>query len=345
MKRAFVAPLVLALAACGGSAGGTAGAGGTTASEVPAASPTTPAGMLVAGSVAELPSDAYGPAAIAGVTYASADAMQTAPLASATVIIGPVPVTGATPPAQLPPGDVASVTTAAGTFAATMTIAPAAPASLEPFVLPQNNVLGFVPPANGYFVVVFGARTIPLHRFVAPSDALVLRVSSASAAEAAALAAVNADRAANGAAALIFDEAAEEAARLHAADAVARGTFICHYDANGVGPSSRYLAAGGIGLTGEGVGIANATDATAAFAAVESAFLSEKSASPPGAHFTNLVDPSHRWAGLAAAGPSALTFNFNVDYELVTPSAAGSTGAASGYTAAGCPAGIVDNNS
>jgi hypothetical protein len=110
-------------------------------------------------------------------------------------------------------------------------------------------------------------------------------------------------------------------------------------------PSSRYLAAGGIGLSGEGVGIATASSATAAFESIESAFLSEKTASPAGAHFTNLADPSHVWAGLAAAGPDALPFNFNVDFELITPSAAGSTGGASGYTAAGCPPGIVDNNS
>jgi uncharacterized protein YkwD len=345
--------MVLALAACGGGAGGTTGAGGTNAIGVPGASPTAPPGVLVAGSVVELPADAYGPAAIAGVTYASADATQTAPLANATVIVGPVPITGATPPAQLPAGDVATVTGPAGTFAASVAVAPAAPALAEPFVIPQNNVLGFIPPANGYYVEVFGSGTdgksagvpLPLHRFLNVSGPLVLRVSKASAAEAAALAAVNGDRAANAAGPLIFDESAEDVARLHAADATARGTYICHYDASNVGPSSRYLAAGGIGLGGEGVGIATAADATAAFGSVENAFLSEKTASPPGAHFTNLVDPSHLWAGLAATGPSTLPFDFNVDYELITPSAEGSTGGASGYASAGCPPGIVDNNS
>jgi uncharacterized protein YkwD len=301
----------------------------------------------------ELPADAYGPAAIAGVTYASADATQTVPLAHAVVIAGPVPITGATPPAQLPPNDVAVVTDAAGAFSASLAVAPAAASNAEPFVIPPNNALDFTAPPSGYYIEVFGATTdgrsagaaLPLHRFVSASGALALRVTTASAAEAGALAAVNADRAANAANPLIFDESAEEIARLHAADATARGTFICHYDANNAGPSSRYLAAGGIGLTGESVGIASAPDAATAFAFVESAFLNEKTAAPPGAHFTNLADPSHRWAGIAASGPGALAFNFNVDYELVTPSAQGSSAGASGYTAAGCPAGIVDNNS
>jgi uncharacterized protein YkwD len=301
----------------------------------------------------ELPADAYGPAAVAGATYASADATQTVPLAHAVVVAGPVPITGATPPAQLPANDVAVTTDATGAFSASLAVAPAAPSSAEPFVIPPNNVLGFAAPASGYYIEVFGAASdghsagavLSLHRFVAASSALALRVTSATAAEAAALAMVNADRAANAAGPLIFDESAEEIARLHAADATARGTFICHYDANNTGPSSRYLAAGGIGLTGENVGIASAPDAATAFALVESAFLNEKTATPPGAHFTNLADSSHRWAGIAASGPNASAFDFNVDYEFVTPSAQGSSAAAAGYTAAGCPAGIVDNNS
>jgi hypothetical protein len=46
-----------------------------------------------------------------------------------------------------------------------------------------------------------------------------------------------------------------------------------------VGPSSRYLAAGGIGLTGENLAFpgSGVTTATAAFRDAESSFLSEKS--------------------------------------------------------------------
>ena len=156
--------------------------------------------------------DAYGPAAIAGVTYASADASQTIPLANATVIVGPVPLAGATPPARLPAADVSATTDADGAFALTPAGAPAAVSSSEPFVVPPENLAGFTPPATGYYIEVYGAASdgksagtpLPLHRFVGVSTSLVLRVSSASAAEAAALAAVNSDRAANGAGPLTF---------------------------------------------------------------------------------------------------------------------------------------------
>ena len=283
-----------------------------------------------------------------------------APAAGGTTaigIVGPVPITGATPPAQLPSGDISVRTDAAGTFTETVSVAPAPPSGAEPFVIPQNNILGFTPPANGYYVEVFGAGTdgksagapIPLHRFVAASTGISLRVSTTSAAEAGALAIVNSERAANNAAPLIFDESTEEVARLHASDATARGAYICHYDANNVGPSSRYLAVGGIGLAGEGVGITNAPDALTALDGVESAFIGEKTLTPPGAHYTNLVDAGHLWAGLAASGPATLgsnaNFNFNVDYDLITPSAQDTVVGSSGYTAAGCPSGIVDNNS
>ena len=357
MKPVFLAPLLLALSACGGGGGalGAVPAAGGAASGSPASgpTPTSPLGANVAGTVVRIPVDAYGPATIAGATYASADAMQSTPLANATVVAGPVPITGATPPAQLPLGDVSATTDAAGNFAMTLLVAPAAPSSAAPFVIPQDNLLGFIPPATGYYIEVFGTGTdgksagvpLPLHRFVGASTAIALRVSATSAAEAGALTAVNADRAANDAGPLIFDESAEEVARLHASDATTRGAYICHYDANDVGPSSRYLAVGGIGLTGEGVGIAIATDAPSAFQLIENGFLSEKTTKPPGGHFTNLMDPTHLWAGLAVSGPSKLPFNFNVDYDLITPSSQGSTGGASGYTAAGCPSGIVDNNS
>jgi uncharacterized protein YkwD len=345
VKHAFAAPLVLALAACGGGgAGGAPGASGTSASGIPNASPTPASGITVAGSVVALPADAYGPAAIAGVTYASADATRTAPLAGAIVIVGPLPVTGATPPAQLPSGDVAVTSDANGAFAATLAVAPAPSSGAAPFVIPQNDVLAFAPPATGYYVEAFAAGMLPLHRFMAASAALALRVSSASAAEAAALAAINADRAAHGAGALIFDEAAEEAARLHASDESVAG-YTCHYDARNVGPSSRYLAAGGIGLTGEALALVAGAPA-AAFANAESAFMAEQSATPPGSHFLNLIDGAHQWAGLAAIADASAPAFANVDYELVTPNGADAVVGSSGYpVSAPCPPGTTVNDS
>jgi uncharacterized protein YkwD len=338
VKHALAAPLLLALTACGGAgSGGSSGAGDTSAIGIPSAKPTLPSGILVAGSVVALP---------------AADATQTAALANAVVIVGPVPVTGATPAAQLPSGDVAVTTTAAGTFAATLAVTPAAATSTEPFVVPPDNLLGFTPPEAGYYIEVFGAGTdgksagmpIPLHRFVAVSSNVVLSVSITSAAEAAALASVNADRAANGSGPLTFDESAEEAARLHASDESANG-YTCHYDAHNVGPSSRYLASGGIGLTGEGIALVSGS-AAAAFAATEAAFLAEKAASPPGGHYLNLVDPAHAWAGLAAVTDASAPAFANVDYELITPNGVDAVTGASGYpVSAPCPPGTVVNNS
>ncbi len=355
--------MVLALAACGGGTGGISSVGGTSAiatpsatgastTAAPSASPTTPPGATVDGRVVTIPADAYGPAAIAGATYASADASQTSPLANATVIVGPVPIVGATPPAHLPAGDVSATTDANGAFALTPPLAPAPASSAEPFVIPPDNLTGFVSPASGYYVQVFGAATdgksagapLPLHRFIAAGTGVVLRVSSTSTAEAAALTAVNADRAANGAGPLIFDESAQEAARLHASDE-SSANYTCHYDTKNVGPSSRYLAAGAIGLTGESLALVSGTGAIA-FGYSEAGFLAEKTTTPPGGHYLNLVDGAHLWAGLAAIVDASAPAFANVDYELVTPNAIDAIAGASGYpVSTPCPPGTMVNSS
>jgi uncharacterized protein YkwD len=352
MKRTHIRSLIVAatlsLAACGGGGGGGGGTIPPPATATPAAAPT----YTVSGTVSQIPSDAYGPTTIGSQTYASADAASTTPLANATVVIGPAPVVSATLPALLPAGDVAATTNASGAFTVTLTIAPAVPLSVEPFVVPAQNLSGFTPPATGYYVEVFasnadgksGGIPIPLHGFFAQSLTLTLHVTSPSAAEANALAQLNSDRATNaGVGPLSFDESAEEVARLHVSDEVAH-QYGCHYDQHNVGPSSRYLAAGGMGLTGEGLGyILSATTADQGFAGTESGFLAEKTQSPPGGHYANLVDSAHVWAGLAASVATGVT---NVDYELVTPNAQDSVVGASGYPATGvCPAGTVVNNS
>ena len=147
------------LAACGGSGGGSAPA----PVPVPATLATAAASTNVAGSISLVAGD--------GITLS--------PLVRATVVIGPVPVTGATAPASVPPGDVVAITDATGTFGAALGVAPAAPSAIEPFVIPANNALAFVPPVAGYYVEVFGEHAdgasagiaIPLHRFVAASGA------------------------------------------------------------------------------------------------------------------------------------------------------------------------------
>lgn len=315
---------------------GSGGGGGAPASTLPSApafanaSTASPAATLIAGTVMS--------AAL--------------PLTNATVILGPLPVTGATAPARLAAGDVAATTDGAGNFSAAVLVPPAPPANVEPFVIPPDNILGFTPPVSGYYIEVFGPGTdgksagapLPLHRFVAASQTLLLRVTVASGAEAAALTAVNADRAANNAGPLIFDESAAETARAHASDESAAG-YTCHYDAQNAGPASRYLASGGIGLTGEGLALAAGAPATA-FANAEAAFVAEKMQNPPGAHFLNLIDGAHVWAGLAAVTDVSAPAFANVDYELVTPDANDAAVGAFGYpVTAACPNGTVVNNS
>ncbi len=320
----------IALTGCGGGGG----AGGSPPSNVP---------------VAPVPVGTSAPPAtpVTGTVMLPAS-----PLANANVIVGPQPVTGPTAPAQLPAGDVAATTDAAGNFTVAVSSPPAAPVSAEPFVIPPDNILGFAPPATGYYIEVFGAGTdgasagapMPLHRFVSAVSALTLHVSTASVAEAAALAAANVDRAANNAGPLTFDESAEEAARAHASDESAAG-YTCHYDTRNAGPASRYLAAGGIGLTGEGLAFA-AGAPPAAFANTEAGFVAEKTQNPPGAHWVNLIDNAHVWAGLAAVASASAPAFANVDYELVTPNAIDSVVGASGYpVTAGCPNGTVINGS
>ena len=338
------------LVACGG------GGGGSPAPPAPTPTPSkAPQSYAVGGTVVQIPADAYGPATIDGATYASADATQTTALAGATVIVGPVPIAGATPPASLPAGDVSTTTNASGTFSVTLAIAPAAPSSAEPFVVPPQNLSGFTPPSAGYYVQVFGPGTdglragvpIPLHRFLAISTSVALRVTSPSSAEAGALAILNADRASNaGAGPLIFDEDEQEVARLHASDESAQG-YTCHYDTKNVGPSSRYLAVGGIGLTGEAIESGGIdSSAAAAFQQAESSFLAEKTETPPGGHYMTLIDPSHDWAGLAAVPIPASAGYWEVDYDFGTSTDQDSTGAASGYPIdVLCPTGIVVNNS
>jgi hypothetical protein len=303
------------------------------------------------------------PASPLAVNVAGTVVSDTMPLTNATVVIGPAAITGATPPAVLPAGDVAVATNASGAFAATIPAAPGPPSSSEPFVVPPDNILGTTPPATGYYIEVFGSgsdgatagTTLPIHRFAAASLSIALVTSAIAPAEAAALAAVNADRARFAAAPLIFDAVAEIVARAHALDEVGSSTtgYYCHYDTHNAGPSSRYLAAGGLGLTGENLALpgSGVTTATAAFQIAETGFMAEQSLTPPGSHFTNIVDTAHRWAGLAAIATPVTNTVFTggfyaVDYELVTPDAIDAVGSAYGYPVISfCPPGTTMNES
>jgi uncharacterized protein YkwD len=345
------------LSACGGGGGGAPTPVASSAATTTTGSATPSPGATVS------PGTAQATAAPAASTLAGTVFSDSAALANATVVVGPVPIVGATAPAMLPSGDVATTTTAGGAFAVTTAVGASAPSASEPFVVPPDNILGTVPPASGYYVEVFAAggdgmsagTVVPLHRFVAASSALTLMTTTIAAAEASALTAVNADRASFGATPLTFDAVAELVARAHATGEVTSGTtgYYCHYDTHNVGPTSRYLAAGGLGLTGENLGMpgSGVTSSTYAFQVTESATLAEQSLTPPGGHFLNLIDTAHRWAGLAAIAVPATNTVFTggfyaVDYELVTPNAVDTVVGAGGYpNASTCPAGTMVNDS
>ena len=99
---------------------------------------------------------------------------------------------------------------------------------------------------------------------------------------------VNTDGSSNGAGPVAFDEAAMEAARLHANDMATQG-YVSHWDTNGELPFARYCQVGGVAGDAE-----NAAGGFATTAAAEVAFMSDAT------HKANIIDPSHQWVGLGA---------------------------------------------
>lgn len=347
-----LAPLALSMAAllvaCGGGGNTSSFGAGNAFTVTPvgtSASPTPtpiPGPVGVSGTVVSIPVATFG-----------STAPQT-PLAGAVVVIGPVLVPGATAPAIAPSGDVMVTTSATGTYAATIATGPAAPASAQAtYVHPPNDLSGFTPPATGYYISVFppgsdgksAGTAIPVHAFSGVATGGVLttqRVTTVSADEAAFLALVNHDRTTANTSALpmYFDENAEEAARQHTYEE-STGNFYCHYNANNVGPGSRYLALGAIGQDDENIG-KTSSDATPqqAYTDVEAQFMAE--AATNGGHYSNIIDSTHAWAGVSTvvAGPTAQY----VDQEFVSPNGIAPY-VYQNFTGSVCPAGVTANNS
>ena len=346
------------LVACGGGGGGTTpptgGGGGApstapstggvtggsptaAASPSPSASASASAGTL-SGTVVSIPQGTYG-----------SGAPQTA-YAGVTVVVGSVPVLGATPPASAPAGDVIGTTNASGTFSVTPAHAPAAPTSAAPFVYPVANVFNVTTPATGYYVSVFAPGSdgmtanepIPYHGFLAVTAGSVgtVRVTTASPTESAFLTDVNTFRTSVGVQTLIFDELTEEAARLHATDEATVPVYYCHYDRTNQGPSTRFLELGGLGSDAENID-AFGGDSPTAYIQADQAFEAE---GPGGDHYNNLVDPTHQWAGLAQIFSSANGGAVYIDQELNSPTSA-IQDTYSIFSGSECPAGTVANNS
>jgi uncharacterized protein YkwD len=289
----------------------------------------------VRGSVVSIPQGSFG----ASATPQSA-------IANATVVIGSTLVVGATPPPSVPAGDVIVTTDGNGNFNANVPQAPSAPTTY-PFMSLQTNVFNVTTPSTGYYVSVFApdadgksaGAPLPFHGFLAVNSGAVgtIRITTASAIEAAFLTDVNTFRTSKGAGALIFDELAEEAARLHATDEATSPEYYCHFDRSNIGPSSRYLKLGGLGLDGENID--ESWSSATAYQDADTAFESE---GPGGGHYDNLVDTRHRWTGLAqVSGSRAITY---VDQELISPSESGYA-TYQVFTGSNCPTGTTANGS
>jgi uncharacterized protein YkwD len=165
-------------------------------------------------------------------------------------------------------------------------------------------------------------------------------VTSASSDEANFLALVNLNRTTANPLALpmIFDETAEEAARLHASDE-ATNDYYCHYDTQNRGPGSRYLGLSALGQDDENIGKTSGDDATTSYTTVEAQFMAE---APNGGHYANIIDSTHAWAGVAVvvADPT----DQYVDQEFVSPHGTNPYVYAN-FAGSQCPPGVTPNNS
>lgn len=286
------------LVACGG--------GGGTSTPVVTDSPpgasratpsTTPTPLPLSGVVRDL-----------GAQRFSGDGASPGPaIAGATVVVGPVLITGATPPATLPAGDVAAVTAADGSF-----------------------TIGGVATVNASYVMVFpsaGDTHVSLHDVAKITGTALqpLHLYNPRADEIAELAQTNTDRAQNGnAPPVIFDEAAFETARAHADFENVNGYYQhcipstnCYvnvtpqappptYAPQYVSPDDLYNYLNGAKAQPAGLNaIENACyGGGSTWASCDNFFMAEK-AGPIGGtqgHYQNIIGASHVWLGLGDAG-------------------------------------------
>jgi hypothetical protein len=274
-----------ALAACGGGGGGSSGGGGVPATATPTPTPTaTP--LVVQGSVRDLGTQRYaGDGGAAGAV-----------ITSATIVVGPTLIVGATPPPTLPSGDAKATTASDGSY----------------------TVTGYTAGSPTY-VMVFPAAGDPhvsLHALAKISGGAIrtLYLYAPSATETGELTQINADRSSNGAAPVVFDEIGFETARAHA-DFMAANGYYAHCIpmsncAPGIGtppatfapqyasPNDLYNYLGGaLQLTPASNSTENIVANEASWSAADAWFMAEKG-TPNHGHFDQIVFPSHNWVGL-----------------------------------------------
>jgi uncharacterized protein YkwD len=235
-------------------------------------------GTVPAGGGGSTPTPTPAPSASPGISATGrvVDYASGTPIAGAVVVAGASLVQGATPPPTVPAGDAQTMTGSDGSFSL-------------PVPLGAGNLMVF---ASGY-IALHAPET-----FSTGANTLgTLKVSTETADDAAWLAAINQDRATYGAAPVILDERLTEATRLWDAYEAANGRYG---DSDPLAPVpyknsiSVYGSLGGynIAVSQNGAGDSAASSGVDA----EAAFRSE---GPAGPHFSTIIFPSARWAGLA----------------------------------------------
>lgn len=255
---------------------------------------------------------------LGGQRFAGDGGAAGAPIAGATVVVGPRLIVGATPPPALPRGDVAAMTAPDGTYAV---------AGYDG--RRTTYVMVFPPPGDAH---------VSLHARAAVADEGIrtLYLYAPAAAEIGELALISADRAANGAGQLVPDEIAFETARAHA-DFMAANGYYQHcipamrcdavaafpaepppsYLPRVASPNDLYTALGGaLELAPNAnwtenfyVGWPSGNASYASWPAADRWFMAEKcnltATCPNGPvaggyvnHYENIVDPAHTWVGL-----------------------------------------------
>lgn len=273
----FAAATVAALAACGGGSSNAAGPPSTT---TPSASPTTSAQGVVRDLGAQ--------------RYANDGNAAGAPIAGATVVVGPTLVDGATPPATYPTGDAHTTTQSDGSY----------------------TLAGFATGTPTYAIVLppVGDPHVASHALAKLGVTQTLYLYAPSTAETAELTQINLDRSNNAAGPVLFDEIAFETARAHA-DFMATNGYYAHCIpmsncAPGVGipPTSfppQYASPDDLyNFLGGALQLAPAANHTENFAfnvttwsVADGLFMAEKGTADQ-SHFDNIVFPTHSWVGL-----------------------------------------------
>ncbi len=242
------------------------------------------------------------------------------PVRGASVVVGPYPVDGATPPPVLPPGDALATTDAAGRF--TLKVARGQAGVVYPGEVFWLDI--FPSPADRvHRAAIHRTMSLPAGNLTVPQAMTLLAAVTPD--ESAYLDGINADRARFGAAPLVLDETMLESARYWAHFMATHGYFAhcipaasctpgattpppASYGVQDITPATRdaYFH-DTFGIEGE-----NIAEGLPAWPAVEKAMMAERALCPNGeprgcaytertAHFLNIVDASYDWAGVGIA--------------------------------------------